>query len=94
MFIKKGSIIVIGCAMFFGSVNAPGAARYEPPNKPVFAHSGKKGDRLPMASATRAHSSLPYTKPASTKRPPLGCDPMFSPIADPAHASLYRRCMV
>jgi len=90
--IRKGAIILVGCAMLFGSVNALGAARYEPQNT-VSAHSGKKGDRLPMASATKAHASLPYTKPASAKRPPLGCDPMFSPIADPAHASLYGRCM-
>jgi hypothetical protein len=27
------------------------------------------------------------------KRVPVGCDPAFSPFADPALAHIYKRCM-
>ena len=56
-----------------------------------------KQDRLPPAAA------LTYQQPnaalstrissVSPKRPPVGCDPAFSPVAEPARANIFRRCL-
>jgi hypothetical protein len=82
--------------MLVCAVNGSGAAQHAAQNDQrtttIVAHSAnpaKKGDRLPMTSAAMSF----YTKSSSPGRLPLGCDPMFSPIADPAHARLYGRCM-
>jgi hypothetical protein len=92
----RGAIAVAGCAVFFCAVNGPGAAQhaaqYEQQTM-IVANPAKKGDRLPMTDAAKARTPSFYMKSSSPRRPPLGCDPMFSPIADPAHASLYGRCM-
>ncbi len=53
----------------------------------------KKGDRLPQ-SVELAHgptSSLPATS-AFSRKVPLGCDPAFSAVADPARANIFGRC--
>jgi hypothetical protein len=57
-------------------------------------NSTKKGDRLPITSASKALVSIssPNATPSRAKRPPLGCDAMFSPAAAPAQAHLYGRC--
>jgi len=34
------------------------------------------------------------TSQALPERTPVGCDRAFSPIADPAQAKIYKRCMV
>lgn len=41
----------------------------------------------------RSLSPSTETSPAPTRRVPLGCDPSFSPVADPARAHIYRRCI-
>ena len=96
----KGAIAVVGCAVLFCAVNGPGAAQHAAHDQQRtttivanVANPAQKGDRLPMTSAAKALTPSFYTKSSSPRRPPLGCDPMFSPIADPAHASLYGRCM-
>jgi hypothetical protein len=54
-----------------------------------------KGDRLIQATVGQE----PRINPAATegaaplKRPPLGCDGAFSPVADPARANVFKRCM-
>jgi hypothetical protein len=97
----RAAIAAVGCAVLFCAVNGPGAAQhaaqYQQQTTIVVANvanPAKKGDRLPMTSAVKAGAGTPsfYTK-SSSRHPPVGCDPMFSPIADPAHASLYGRCM-
>ena len=45
-----------------------------------------KGDRLPIAFRPQHNSTSTVT--SSQKRAPLGCDPAFSPVADPARAYL------
>ena len=50
-----------------------------------------KGDQLPSAWASKIDLNSSSTA-ASRKRPPLGCDAMFSSIADPTQAHIYRRC--
>ena len=54
-----------------------------------------KGDRLSPSSVDRStHNSTSTESVAPPKRVPLGCDPAFSPVADPALAHIYKRCMV
>jgi hypothetical protein len=55
-----------------------------------------KGDRLPFAALTHRQGNSPSTQmaPASAKRAPLGCDPAFSPVVEPAMAHIFKRCMV
>jgi hypothetical protein len=53
-----------------------------------------KGDRLPQAKirkdASNRSSPAMLTAP---REPPIGCDPAFSAVADPARAHIFRRCM-
>lgn len=86
--------LVLAAAVWSGAMNTPGIANKEQ-RIAVVANPSNKGDRLPVtitAHGAKA-SSLKAILPAG-KRPPFGCDPMFSPIADPAQAGLYRRCAV
>jgi hypothetical protein len=48
-----------------------------------------KGDRLPQAAPPKRSSSS--LTPA--KRVPIGCEPAFSPVADPAGAHIFLRCL-
>jgi hypothetical protein len=52
-----------------------------------------KGNRLPSASLDRQRPNNSGAIPASTMRVPLGCDAAFSPIADPAHSGVFKRCV-
>jgi hypothetical protein len=53
-----------------------------------------KGDRLIQTSTDRpSHNSTSIEVVVPHKRVPLGCDPAFSPFADPALAHVYKRCM-
>jgi hypothetical protein len=55
-----------------------------------------KGDRLSQTTANHPSLHSPPSTEAVTppKRVPLGCDPAFSPVADPARGTIYKRCMV
>jgi hypothetical protein len=92
---SKIVIAALGCAILIGysAMGAPGIAKPDQ-RIVVTSNSSKKGDRLPVVSTTKPQANVPSpsTMVAPATRPPLGCDPMFSPIADPAHARLYRRC--
>jgi hypothetical protein len=53
-----------------------------------------KGDRLSRSPVDRlSHNSTSMESVVPLKRVPLGCDPAFSPFADPALAHIYKRCM-
>jgi hypothetical protein len=53
-----------------------------------------KGDRLSPSSVDRlSHNSTSMESVVPLKRVPVGCDPAFSPFADPALAHIYKRCM-
>jgi hypothetical protein len=56
----------------------------------VSVNRGAKGDQLPQM-VTKRQSQIETVTPS--RRIPIGCDPAFSPIADPAHAHIYKRCM-
>jgi len=54
-----------------------------------------KGDRLSPSSVDRLSQNSTSTESVvPLKRVPLGCDPAFSPFADPALAHIYKRCVV
>ena len=55
----------------------------------------RKGDRLPMIRPRATwHDLLTPQSLQSEKKLPVGCDPVFGPIASPAVKSVYGRCMV
>lgn len=60
----------------------------------VVVNRTNKGDRLPIASPPQQHSrSFSPTGSARMKRMPLGCESAFSPVADPAQAHIFLRCL-
>ena len=58
------------------------------PTTSVSVDRANKGDRLPPRSRTHVNSSLTTTP----QRPPLGCEPAISSLADPLRANIYKRC--
>jgi hypothetical protein len=83
--------LMLATAFTGGFLITPSIAKKQQPMI-VTSNPINKGDRLPITAATRGTKASPLKASSATKRPPLGCDPMFSPIADPAHAGLYGRC--
>jgi hypothetical protein len=54
-----------------------------------------KGDRLPLpliAQPTAQHNSISIERPIPAHTP-LGCEPAFSPFADPARAHILTYCL-
>jgi hypothetical protein len=96
--LKLASVIAaLGCFIAGGvaAFDAPRASNDQPVS--VSVNRAKKGDQLPSAvQATHSNGVSSAAKlSAPPKGPPLGCDPLFSSIADPAKARLYyRRCAV
>jgi len=71
------------------SISAPTVERS------VSVNRVNKGDRLSQGPVDRPSHNSPSTEAViPLKRVPLGCDPAFSPVADPARANIYKRCMV
>lgn len=73
------------------SADAPGATS-------ISVNRALKGNRLPLAKTPRQkHDALPTpadrSAPTSMGRPPLGCDPAFSPIVDPGRRLRALRCL-
>jgi len=88
------AILVLAAAVSSGVVNTTGTAKKEHWIA-VVTNPNHKGDRLPVIVAARGAKASSLKMMLSTgKRPPFGCDSMFSPIADPAQAGLYGRCAV
>ena len=61
----------------------------------VSVNRANKGDRpavTPTSTTPLKNSSSTAMSPASPNRPPVGCDPAFSAIADPIRAHIYKRC--
>jgi hypothetical protein len=55
-----------------------------------------KGDRLPQPSALSRFlndRSRKATISSPPEKPPLGCDPAFSPIVAPGLAHIFNRCL-
>jgi acyl-CoA synthetase (AMP-forming)/AMP-acid ligase II len=97
--LKQASVVaVLGCfiAGAVAAMASPGAGSDQAVS--VAVNRINKGDRLPTAAKVTVHlnnSSSATKLSAPPKGPPLGCDPLFSSITDPAKARLYyRRCTV
>jgi len=56
----------------------------------IVVDRSNKGDRLFVGQ--RPSGSSQNQAPAA-KAVPLGCDPVFSPVAEPAVAYIFKRCM-
>ena len=50
-----------------------------------------KGDRLPLAS--KHTPTVPSPVVTTLSRPPIGCDPAFSRVADPKRSHIFGRCI-
>jgi hypothetical protein len=84
--------LAVSCAAYALSDRA--TANGASPTATVTVDRTNKGDRLPQASPPRqSSSSLVRAKPAAAKRIPIGCEPAFSPVADPAGAHIFLRCL-
>ena len=67
-------------------------------NGPKFATTSvdrmHKGDRLPQATKLqRPQISSNFKKVSPPTKVPPGCDPAFSPVADPEHGRIFGRCV-
>jgi hypothetical protein len=67
-------------------------------NGPKFATTSvdrmHKGDRLPQATKLqRPQISSSFTKVSPPTKVPPGCDPAFSPVADPERGPVFGRCV-
>jgi len=97
-----GATLIIATAFAAVMTNGPAVGGMSGPNisaptveRSVSVNRVNKGDRLSQAPAGRSSHSSPSTEAVTPpKRVPLGCDPAFSPVADPAHANIYKRCIV
>jgi hypothetical protein len=93
-------------ACIVGATNAPGASVRSASIEVADVNRINKGDLLTDAAIDQVRQSQVQQgqmqqrlSPAgslktSLQRPPLGCDPAFSPVADPARAAVYKRCTV
>jgi hypothetical protein len=96
--LKKAIGVVVLSCFIAGGVSAMTAPTVINSSKTaaVSVNRANKGDRLRQAM-------LPHQLPndvsstlllrAPSKRSPLGCDPIFSPVVEPALANIFRRCM-
>ncbi len=67
------------------------ASNAAPPSRSI---GSLKGDRLPVAPAIKPkqHDSTPAEKPVR-KPALLGCEPAFSPFAEPTRAHIISHCL-
>lgn len=52
-----------------------------------------KGDRLETAIAKSNPATAPRQSSMSVGRRPIGCEPAFSPLAEPARKHFFGRCV-
>jgi hypothetical protein len=97
-----GVTLIIPTALATAMMNGPAVGEASGPGISVLAverlvsvNRVNKGDRLSQAPTGRLPHSPPSTEAVNPpKHVPLGCDPAFSPFADPGRANVYKRCMV
>jgi hypothetical protein len=78
-----------------GGVSAMTASNSHKSAVAVAVNRANKGDRLtptvwfqpPQLDTTSTRAKV------EPQRVPLGCEPAFSPVADPARAHIYKRCV-
>ena len=70
-------------------VSTPGVARTA--QHTVSVNRTNKGDRSPLT--LKRTSTVSSSAVAAKSQPPVGCDPAFSRVADPARAHIFGRCI-
>jgi hypothetical protein len=89
-------IAALGCLMIssVAAIDATRASGSQTAAVSVAVNRINKGDRLSSTAKPAAALTAPSAAKLSAppKGPPLGCDPLFSPIAEPTKARVYRRC--
>jgi hypothetical protein len=89
--LKGVMAVAIAVGLFAGAfppvVSTPSVARTA--QQTVSVNRTNKGDRLLLKRTSTV--SLPAM--AVKARPPVGCDPAFSRVADPARAHIFGRCI-
>jgi hypothetical protein len=90
---------VLGCCVAGGMVavtTGPSTGEGAQPAEFVVNRT-YKGDRLSQAARLIQHPNDAWSTriaPTTPQRTPLGCDPAFSPVANPALAHIFKRCTV
>lgn len=94
---KRSAVVAVACLSIGGlvAISAPQITNKRPAIS-VSVNRAKKADQLPKSiSKIDLKSRLSATTPpTATKRSALGCERVFSAIADPAYSQLYRSCIV
>jgi len=84
-------IVVVGCLALTGlaaAVHGAGAAISTLSDIVSVDHT-HKGDRL----ASKHTSTVSSPVVTTLSRPPIGCDPAFSRVADPKRSHIFGRCI-
>jgi hypothetical protein len=90
---KLKSVVAVAIAVglvagaFPAVMSTPGAAKTA--QQTVSVNRTNKGDRLPLKRNSTVSLPAVGVKP----QPPVGCDPVFSRVADPARAHIFGRCI-
>ena len=92
--VKKIAIIgVVGCLAAAGlatAVSGAGASLGTQADV-VSVERSHKGDRLQLAP--KHTSTVPLPVVTTLSRPPIGCEPAFSRVADPKRSHVFGRCI-
>jgi hypothetical protein len=85
------AVVVLGsfAAATVGAMSAPRTANSASVEASV--NRTNKADRLVVAKASPA--SAPRQSSMSTGPRPIGCDPAFSPLAEPGRKQFFGRCV-
>lgn len=85
--------VVLGsfAAATVGAMSAPRAANGT--TVEVSVNRTNKADRLESVVAKASPASAPRQSSMSTGRRPIGCEPAFSPLAEPGRKQFFGRCV-
>jgi hypothetical protein len=85
-----GVVSCLAVTGFAAGVHGAGAA-FRIQSDIVSVDHTHKGDRLPLAPKNISTVSSPVLTTLS--RPPIGCEPAFSRVADPKRSHIFGRCV-
>jgi hypothetical protein len=85
-----GVVSCLAVTGFAAAVHGAGAASSIQSDIVSLNHT-HKGDRLPLAPKNISTVSSPVVTTLS--RPPIGCEPAFSRVADPKRSYIFGRCI-
>jgi hypothetical protein len=92
--VKKIAIVgVVGCLAVTGLANAVSGigASLGTQADVVSVERSHKGDRLQLAP--KHTLTVPWPVVITLSRPPIGCEPAFSRVADPKRSHVFGRCL-